>query len=142
MRMKTSARGLLLDSYLKETCADITKNLGSLNGALEQCDLWKRVTESFKKVKQHLEKELQMIKKELALKIIFVCVLDLFTANRKILLLTKDSKKTFANMYCSIEGLFLKYFHDIDSKVDVLFRSRALYLPNNRTSKAYTTSWL
>jgi hypothetical protein len=38
-----------------------------LNDTVEQCDLWKRATESFKQEKQRLGKELQVIKEELAL---------------------------------------------------------------------------
>jgi hypothetical protein len=38
-----------------------------LNDAVEQCNLWKRATESFMQEKQYLGKELQVIKEELAL---------------------------------------------------------------------------
>lgn len=38
-----------------------------LNRALDQCDHWQRITESYKQEKQHLERELQVIKDGLAL---------------------------------------------------------------------------
>jgi hypothetical protein len=71
---------------------------------------------------------------------IFECALALLV-NRKVPLLTKDSKETFADIYSAIERLSLKYFHDISGKVSVLSFELVFYLPKNRTWKAYTNNW-
>ena len=113
--------GIRIKAEMKQLAATVEAQSKSfeaqseeLNTTLDQFDHWKRIAGSYKQEKQHLERELQVIKDGLALesKRVFVCALTLF-----------DSKQTFANIYFSIERLFLTYLHDIGGKVGVLSRS-------------------
>jgi chromosome segregation ATPase len=74
-RKELEDEGILMKAEKKQLVATVEAQSKSfeaqykkLNGAVEQCDLWKRATESFKQEKHHLEKELQVIKDQLALK--------------------------------------------------------------------------
>jgi chromosome segregation ATPase len=128
-----------LELIVNKQREDLEARSKELNGAVEQHDLWKTSSKLLKQEKQDLEKELQMMKEELALNSKpkeYLYVSPFHSANRKPRLLTKDSKRDFAGIYCSIERLSWKYFHNIDGKVKVLLLSYTLpYLPNKGPRK-------
>lgn len=65
IRMKVEQKQLtaIVDAQRKSFEAQSAE----LNNALDQCDHWKRIAESYKQEKQHLERELQVIKDGLEL---------------------------------------------------------------------------
>lgn len=90
----------------------------NLKQTTEQCDTLKRAKDSVKMEMRDRERELAMMKEELGLNSKPEEYLYSIQTLPSYFILTGSSKQKFSEIYRLIRGISLKYFHDIEKKVN------------------------